>query len=282
MTSGVWRCGDRELLLGARTLVMGVVNVTPDSFSDGGRSARTPDAIAHALAMLADGADILDIGGESTRPGSDPVPAGAELERVIPVIEAVHAAAPASVISVDTRRSEVATRALGAGASIVNDVTAGSDPDMLPVVAETGAGIVLMHMLGEPRTMQDDPRYDDVVREVYDMLAARIAAAESAGIDRACLCVDPGIGFGKDLDHNLSLLRHIDRFEELGVPVVVGASRKRFIGRITGVEAPAERLEGTAGAVAWCAAQGVDIVRVHDVVEMVRVTRVVDAIAGAV
>ncbi len=280
MTSGVWRCGDHELPFGSRTLVMGVVNVTPDSFSDGGRSQRAPDAVSLGLSMLAHGADIVDIGGESTRPGSDPVALERELERVIPVIEGLRAAAPKSVISVDTRRAHVAAPALAAGASIVNDVTAGADPEMFAVVASAEAGMVLMHMLGEPKTMQDDPRYDDVVHEVRDALATRVAAAEAAGIARDRVCIDPGIGFGKNLDHNLSLLRRIDSFGELGVPVLVGVSRKRFIGQLTGVDEPSARVDGTAGAVAWCAARKVAVVRVHDVREMVHVVRVVDAIAG--
>jgi dihydropteroate synthase len=192
----------------------------------------------------------------------------------------VHAASPSAVISVDTRRAAVAAAGLTAGASIVNDVTAGADPDMFATVAASGAGMVLMHMLGEPKTMQDDPRYDDVVREVREALQARIAVAEAAGVARDRLCVDPGIGFGKDLGHNLSLLRRIASFDELGVPVLVGVSRKGFIGQITGVGEPSARRDGTAGAVAWCAGQGVAVVRVHDVREMVGVVRVVDAIAG--
>lgn len=280
VTDAVWRCRDHEFLLGDRTLVMGIVNVTPDSFSDGGMLSSTDDAIAHGVRLAADGADILDIGGESTRPGSEAVPLDEELARVVPVVAGLREAAPAAVaLGVDTRRPEVARAALDAGASIVNDVTAAADPAMFALVRETGAGLVLMHMLGEPRTMQDDPHYDDVVREVRDFLAARLGAAVAAGVSRDRLCVDPGIGFGKNLDHNLTLLRQIASFEDLRVPVLVGASRKRFIGQLTGVDDPAERVEGTAGAVAWCAANGVDVVRVHDVLAMTRVVRVVDAIA---
>jgi dihydropteroate synthase len=259
---------------------MGIVNVTPDSFSDGGLLAGPADAIAHGVQLAVDGADIVDVGGESTRPGSDPVPLDQELDRVVPVVAGLRSAAPAHVaLSVDTRRPEVARAALEAGASIVNDVTAGGDPEMFEVAAAVGAGLVLMHMLGEPKTMQDDPRYDDVVTEVSDFLADRIEAAAASGIERDHICADPGIGFGKDVDHNLALLREIGSFAGLGVPVMVGASRKRFIGRLTGVDEPAERVEGTAGVVAWCAAQRVDVVRVHDVLQMVRVVRVVDAIA---
>ncbi len=262
---------------------MGVVNVTPDSFSDGGTLAEADDAVALGLRLAGEGADIIDVGGESTRPGSDPVPIDEELERVVPVVAGLASAAPDGVaLSVDTRRPEVARAAIGAGASIVNDVTAARDPAMFEVVAGSGAGLVLMHMLGEPKTMQDDPRYDDVVAEVRDFLAGRIGAAVAAGIARDRICVDPGIGFGKDLAHNLALLHDIASFGALRVPVLVGASRKRFLGTLTGVDDPAARLEGTAGAVAWCAANGVDVVRVHDVLEMTRVVRVVDAIvAGA-
>ena len=280
VTDAVWRCRDHTFPLGERTLVMGIVNVTPDSFSDGGLFTGPRDAIAYGVQLAADGADILDVGGESTRPGSDPVPIEEELARVVPVVAGLAEAAPEGVaLSVDTRRPEVATAALDAGASVVNDVTAGSEPTMFEVARAMGAGLVLMHMLGEPKTMQDAPRYDDVVTEVRDFLGDRVEAAASAGIERERLCVDPGIGFGKDVDHNLALLREIDSFAGLAVPVMVGASRKRFIGRLTGVDEPAERVDGTAGVVAWCAAQRVDVVRVHDVRRMVRVVRVVDAIA---
>jgi dihydropteroate synthase len=280
MTRGsVWRCRDHAFSLGQRTLVMGIVNVTPDSFSDGGRFADTEDAVAAGLAMIEEGADLLDVGGESTRPGAGDVAVEEEIARSVPVIRALAERAPSTALSIDTRRAAVALEGLDAGASVVNDVSAGADPDMLPLVRSSGAGLVLMHMQGEPRTMQLDPHYDDVVTDVRDFLAARLGAAVAAGVPRDRLCVDPGIGFGKNLEHNLALLRAIADFEDLRVPVLVGASRKRFIGELTGVEAPADRVEGTAGAVAWCAAHGVDVVRVHDVRAMVRVLRVVDAIA---
>jgi dihydropteroate synthase len=280
VSDAVWRCRDHAFPLGERTLVMGIVNVTPDSFSDGGLHAGADDAVAHGLRLAAEGADILDIGGESTRPGSDPVAVDEELERVVPVVAGLREAAPAGVaLSVDTRRPHVARAAIDAGASIVNDVTAAADPAMFEVARLTGAGLVLMHMLGEPKTMQHDPTYDDVVAEVLDFLARRLGAAVAAGLERDRLCVDPGIGFGKNLVHNLALLHDIEAFEQLRVPVLVGASRKRFIGQLTGVDDPAERVEGTAGAVGWCAAHGVDVVRVHDVLQMARVVRVVDAIA---
>lgn len=275
----VWQCSDRDLPLGSRTLIMGIVNVTPDSFSDGGRFDGADDAVKHGLSMIGEGADILDVGGESTRPGSDPVPVEEELARVLPVIRGLHAAAPETPISVDTRRAAVAAEAVSAGADIVNDVSAAADPAMFPIVRETGAGLVLMHMQGEPKTMQVEPHYEDVVGEVRDYLAGRLGAAVASGVPRAQLCVDPGIGFGKDLGHNLALLHDVGTFRDLRVPVLVGTSRKGFIGQLTGVDDPAERVEGTAGAVAWCAAHGVDVLRVHDVKEMTRVVRVVDAIA---
>jgi dihydropteroate synthase len=279
MSNGVWRCRDHALPLGDRTLVMGIVNVTPDSFSDGGMFAEPEDAIQHGLSLVADGADILDIGGESTRPGSDPVEAELEMARVVPVIAALRARTRTTPISVDTRRADVAGASIEAGASIVNDVTAGADPMMLPLARGSGVGLILMHMKGEPRTMQQNPAYADVVGEVRDFLADRIGAAVAAGVVREHLCVDPGIGFGKDRGHNLTLLRDIQTFAELRVPTLVGVSRKRFIGELTDAEDPADRVEGTAGAVAWCAAHGVDIVRVHDVRAMKRVVSVVDAIA---
>ena len=273
----VWRCREREIVCGERTLLMGIVNVTPDSFSDGGAFLDTDSAVAHAIQLAGEGADLLDVGGESTRPGSEEVPADEELARVVPVVERlVHEVD--LPIGVDTRKAAVARAGLEAGAAIVNDVTAGADPDMFALVRDAGAGMVLMHMRGEPKTMQADPHYDDVVTEVRDFLAGRVGAAVAAGVPRSHLCVDPGIGFGKNLDHNLEILRAIGSFRELRTPVLVGASRKRFIGQLTGVEDPADRMEGTAGAVAWCAAQGVDIVRVHDVLQMRRVVNVVDAI----
>jgi dihydropteroate synthase len=279
MTEAVWRCRDRVFPLGERTLLMGVVNVTPDSFSDGGRFLQVDEAVKQGLQLAADGADILDVGGESTRPGATPVSVDDESARVIPVIERLRSDAPDVTLSVDTRHPEVARAALEAGAHIVNDVTAAADPATIEAACEAGAGLVLMHMLGEPRTMQAAPIYDDVVAEVRDFLAGRIEAVEAAGVPRDRLCVDPGIGFGKTTAHNLALLRHIASFRTLGVPVLVGASRKGFIGELTGADDPADRVEGTAGVVAWCAAQGVDVQRVHDVKEMARVVKMVDTIA---
>jgi len=256
--------------------VMGILNITPDSFSDGGRFVDPEVAVSAGIEMAADGADILDVGGESTRPGSDPVPIDVELDRVIPVIKRLSAEVDLP-ISVDTRRSAVAWAALDAGAVIVNDVTAGSDPAMFDVVLEASAGLVLMHMRGEPKTMQQLTDYADVVSDVKDYLAERVKAAARAGIDPECVVVDPGLGFAKTEAQNYVLMRDIAEFLDLGRPILVGASRKSFIGRALGTEVD-QRMEGTAGAVAWMAGRGVHIVRVHDVKEMVRVVKVVDAI----
>jgi len=274
----IWRCGPHVIPLRRRTLMMGIVNVTPDSFSDGGSYANVDDAVKHAIQMVADGAELLDVGGESTRPGSEVVPPDEEAHRVLPVIRRIVDELPDVPVSVDTRKPAVARAALEGGATIVNDVSAGADPAMFGVVGDAGAGMVLMHMKGEPKTMQDDPSYYDVVAEVRGFLGDRLEAAVAAGIELERLCVDPGIGFGKTLEHNLAILRDIRAFHHLGVPLLVGPSRKRFIGTLTDTEVD-DRVEGTAGVVAWCAAEGVDIVRVHDVKEMTRVVRVIDAIA---
>jgi dihydropteroate synthase len=274
----VWRCRDRELPLDERTLVMGIVNVTPDSFSDGGMFRDADAAVAHGVRLLAEGADLLDVGGESTRPGSDPVGVEEERSRVLPVVEGLRREAPEAVLSVDTRKAAVAKDALASGADVVNDVGAGTDPEMFDVVASAGAGMVLMHMGGEPTTMQLDPRYEDVVAEVRGSLAERLEAAVTAGIGRDRLSVDPGIGFGKNLQHNLDLLHSIGSFRELGVAVLAGVSRKRFIGELTGVEDPADRVEGSVAAAVWCATQGVHVVRVHDVGPTVEALRVTEAI----
>jgi dihydropteroate synthase len=270
---------DAELGYGERTLVMGILNVTPDSFSDGGRFLDQEAAIAQGLRMAEEGADVIDVGGESTRPGSDEVAVEDEIERTAPVVKGLVAELDVPV-SIDTRKAEVARAALDAGAVIVNDVSGGRDPEMFGLIRETGAGLVLMHMLGEPKTMQEDPRYDDVVREVRGYLKGRLEAATAAGIERERLCVDPGLGFGKTYEHNLELMRDIEAFLDLDVPVLVGPSRKSFIGKALGDAPMEERLEGSLGAVAWLAGQGAHIVRVHDVKETVRVLKVLDAIRG--
>jgi dihydropteroate synthase len=278
MDQRVWRCRDHTLSLGERTLVMGIVNVTPDSFSDGAMFATAEEAVAHGARLVDEGADLVDVGGESARPGSDPVEVDEELRRVVPVIEGLAKARPGTPISVDTRKPEVAIASLDAGACVVNDITAGHDAKLLEIVARTGAGIVLMHMLGEPKTMQVDPRYDDVVAEVHEFLRERIEAAVFAGIPEERICIDPGIGFGKTVDHNLALLRAVPALRMLGAAVMVGASRKGFIGTLTGVEDPAARLEGSLAVAVLAAAHGADLVRVHDVEATVRALKVADAV----
>ena len=275
----LWRVGDRVIDCGARTHVMGVINVTPDSFSDGGRFFDPDVAAAAGVRMIEEVADFLDVGGESTRPGSDAVVAEDEIDRVVPVIKRLSAEVEAP-ISIDTRKPDVARAALDAGAVIVNDVTAGSDPKMFDVVQGAGAAMVLMHMRGEPKTMQQLTEYGDVVPEVRDYLTERVEAAVARGIDQDRLAIDPGLGFAKTEEQNYVLMWDIREFLQVSRPVVVGPSRKSFIGKVLGTEVD-ERLEGTAGAVAWMAGQGAHIVRVHDVKAMVRVVRVVDAITRA-
>ena len=258
---------------------MGILNVTPDSFSDGGRFGSPEGAVEHALRMAEEGADLIDVGGESTRPGSPPVPAAEELRRVMPVIEGLRGRLPVP-ISIDTSKAEVAREASGAGAAIVNDVTAlRGDPAMAQVAREAGAGVVLMHMQGTPATMQDDPRYGDVVAEVAAFLRERLGAAQDAGIPAERIVLDPGIGFGKTFEHNLELFRRMRELCALGRPLLVGASRKAFIGRLLGLPVE-ERLEGTAAAVTAAVLAGARIVRVHDAREMARVVLVADALAA--
>ncbi len=247
-----------------RTLLMGVVNVTPDSFSDGGHYLDPGAAVAHGLQLEAEGADILDVGGESTRPGAEPIPVEEECRRVLPVIEGI-ARQSRAPISIDTRNAEVMHRAAAAGARIINDVSALThDAASLEVAARTGLPVVLMHAQGDPRTMQRNPTYADVALDIYDWLEARIAACERAGIARERLVVDPGIGFGKTLAHNLAVLGSLSLLHGLGCAVLVGASRKSFIARLTGAPA-GERLPGSLAAALLGASQGVQIVRVHDV-----------------
>lgn len=259
-----------------RRAVMGVVNVTPDSFSDGGRYFDAGAAIAHGKALVGAGAAVVDIGGESTRPGAEPVSADEEIRRVVPVVEGL--AGTGVAISIDTTKADVAAAALAAGAVIVNDVSAATaDPDMLGVVSGAGAGLVAMHMQGTPRTMQHDPRYGDVVAEIGDFLRARVDAALAAGVRRDAILVDPGIGFGKTVAHNLALLGGLPALAvRAGAPLAVGASRKTFIGRILG-DLPAERREeGTLAISVWCFERGVALVRVHDVDSSVRAAGLLD------
>lgn len=255
--------------------LMGVVNVTPDSFSDGGLYLDAGAAVAHSVELVRDGAEILDVGGESTRPGAAEVDEAEELRRTVPVVSELTGTA---TVSIDTSKAAVAGAAIDAGASIVNDVTAlQGDPEMAALCAERGVGVVLMHMPGNPRTMQDDPRYDDVVDEVRAFLAERVEAAVAAGVEEERIWLDPGIGFGKTLEHNLELLRRLGELRELGRPLVIGTSRKSFIGRIDG-SAVDRRIGGTIASSVLAAAEGADVLRVHDVAEIAQAMKIARAI----
>lgn len=258
---------------------MGILNVTPDSFSDGGDYPDVAAGVARARRMADEGAAIIDVGGESTRPGAQPVPVTDELHRVAPVLAALAAEGVAAPVSIDTRHAAVAEAAIDAGAVLVNDVSAGNDPAMLPLVAERGSGLCLMHMQGEPQTMQDDPRYGDVVEEVCAFLAARMEAAVRAGVREDAIVLDPGVGFGKTTDHNLALLRGLDAIVALGRPVMVGISRKGVIGAITGREV-GDRLAGSIGAGLAAVKRGAAVLRVHDVAETVDALRAFTEITG--
>jgi len=258
---------------------MGIVNVTPDSFSDGGAYLRAEAAVAHGLELANAGADILDVGGESTRPGAAAVSAEEELARVIPVIEGLVGAGVTTRISIDTSKAEVAERALMAGATMVNDVTALADPAMAAACVRGESGLVLMHMKGSPRTMQDDPVYGDVLAEVREFLAGRIEVAIAGGVPEEMIMVDPGIGFGKTVAHNLELIDRLGELRDLGRPIVFGASRKQFIGAITGREV-GERLGGTLAANVLGLARGADVLRVHDVAPTVDALLVAEAVLG--
>ena len=256
---------------------MGILNVTPDSFSDGGRHLDVATAINHAKKMVADGADVIDIGGESSRPGASPASAEEEMARVMPVIEGL-ADEICVPLSIDTCKSAVARRALEAGAHIVNDITAlRGDADMTDVVREMDAGLILMHMRGSPRTMQRSPAYDDVVSDISSWLQRRIKEVETKGIFADRIVIDPGIGFGKTVDHNLEILRRLDEFRRLNKPILIGTSRKSFIGKILNLPVN-DRIEGTAATVTWAIARGADMIRVHDVKTMHRVARMTDAL----
>ena len=266
-------------LRGPGPLLFGILNVTPDSFSDGGDYFDPETAARRGEVLLAEGADVVDVGGESTRPGSDPVPEEEELRRVVPVVGKIMEARPEAVVSVDTYRARTAEDALEAGARIVNDVTAlRGDPRMAPLVADAGCPVVLMHMLGEPKTMQREPRYEDVVREVRDFLAGRAEHAISAGVDAENIILDPGLGFGKTPGHNLALIRGLDAIVDLGFPVLLGASRKRFIGSITGAGEAKDRVFGTVATTVLGYERGASLFRVHDV----RANREALAVAGAI
>jgi len=271
-----WQCRSRTLKLGERTCVMGILNVTSDSFSDGGVFVDPDAAVNHALEMIAQGADIIDVGGESTRPGADPVSSEDEIRRTVPVIARIRERS-ALPISIDTTKSDVARLALEAGADIINDISAfESDPKMAGLAAESGAGVILMHMKGTPKTMQSNPDYGNVIEEVCDYLTSRIDAAIQHGVARDRIVIDPGIGFGKTLGHNLALLRALPALAGCGYPLLIGASRKSFIGQLTGRKAPKDRRAGSLGTAAWAVANGAHILRVHDVLDTCDVCRMLD------
>jgi dihydropteroate synthase len=268
----------KEAIHTPRALIMGILNVTPDSFSDGGLYNRPEIALDHAMAMIEQGADILDIGGESTRPGADSLPLQEELDRVLPVIQAIAARHPIP-LSIDTYKSEVAEYAINNGASIINDISGLTfDPNMMEVAAKTDAAVCIMHIKGTPRDMQNNPVYGDVVLEVKQWLLERADAAISNGVIPEKIILDPGLGFGKNLNHNLELMRRLDELCDAGYPVLVGPSRKSAIGTVLGGLPPDQRIEGTAAAVALCIARGARIARVHDVLAMKRVAMMSDAI----
>ena len=270
-------CRGKSITFGERTWIMGILNVTPDSFSDGGRYLGAKRAIDYAHQMIEDGADIIDIGGESSRPGALPVSTDEELTRVLPVIEALVNGADA-LISIDTYKPAVARNALQAGAHIVNDITALGDADMAAVIAGMDAGLILMHMKGVPRTMQRSPVYQDLIPEILTFLRHRVNKAHGEGVCPDRIIIDPGIGFGKTTEHNLKILRSLDLFRSLDKPILIGTSRKAFIGKILNLPNPDDRLEGTAATVAWAIAHGADIVRVHDVKAICQVAQMTDAI----
>ena len=271
-------CRGKSLIFGGSTHIMGVLNVTPDSFSDGGAYLNINTAITHAKTMVAEGATIIDIGGESSRPGAEPVPAEVELDRVLPIIRGLVSEKLDVPLSIDTAKAEVAKRALDAGAHIINDITAlRGDAAMAHVAAEMEAGVILMHMKGTPRTMQRAPQYENVVKEVCEALENWINDATQNGIDPDRIIVDPGIGFGKTIKQNLQILKHLDIFKQLNKPILIGTSRKSFIGNLLDLPVT-ERVEGTIATVCWAIAHGADIVRIHDVKATARAAQMIDAL----
>jgi dihydropteroate synthase len=278
MGERIWKIGDKSVDLSKSGMIMGVLNVTPDSFSDGGEFFATDAAIAGGIRMALEGADIIDVGGESTRPGSEPVSVKEELQRVVPVIKKLCAEINIS-ISIDTSKPEVASVALDAGASIINDVTAGrGDEKMLPLAAERTAAIVLMHMKGEPRTMQKNPHYEDVVTEVADFFRQQYGRALECGVDPMTIAFDPGIGFGKTLEHNLTLLKNLERLRVHDRPLVVGVSRKSFLGKLMNSSEMSTRAAPTIALTGILRVRGADILRVHDVKENVAALRAAEAV----
>src|SRR5438045_818190 len=278
MGARIWKIGDKSVDLSKSGMIMGVLNVTPDSFSDGGEFFATDAAIAGGIKMALEGADIIDVGGESTRPGAEPVSVKEELQRVVPVIEKLRAKINIS-ISIDTSKPEVASAALDAGASIINDVSAGrGDEKMLSLAARRKAAIVLMHMQGEPRTMQKNPHYQDVVTEVADFFRQQYSRALECGVDPIAIAFDPGIGFGKTLEHNLTLLKNLERLRVHDRPLVVGVSRKSFLGKLVNSSEMSARAAPTIALTAVLRARGADILRVHDVKENVAALRAAEAV----
>jgi dihydropteroate synthase len=267
----------KSYILGRRTWIMGILNVTPDSFSDGGLYLKKENAIEHGLRLISEGADIIDVGGESTRPGSDPIPAGEELKRILPVISGLRKRTK-GLISVDTSKSEVALAAIAEGADIINDTSAfRNDPKMISVAIKTGAPVILMHMKGSPKTMQSHPHYDNVLFEIKSFLEGKIEIAEKNGIDREKIIIDPGIGFGKRFEDNLTLIRNLNEFATLDQPILVGISRKSFIGKILDLP-PGEREEGTLASAIISVIQGAHILRVHEVAPVKRAILVAETI----
>jgi dihydropteroate synthase len=278
MAATQWKIAGQTIDVSQHALVMGVLNITPDSFSDGGRFFTAEKAIEHGVRMAEEGAQIIDVGGESTRPGAEPVPAEEELRRVIPVIEKLRAKID-TVISVDTSKAHIASEAIEAGASIVNDVTGGrGDKTMMPLVAEKKSGFIIMHMQGNPRTMQANPRYDDVVSEVADFFRQQYARVLECGIDPMAIAFDPGIGFGKTLEHNLELLAQLERIRVHSRPLVVGVSRKSFLAKLTGLTEMSDRLAPAVALTSLLRTRGASIFRVHDVKENVSALRVTEAL----
>jgi dihydropteroate synthase len=279
----IWKLRERELALGSQAAVMGILNITPDSFSDGGKYLDRNRAIAHGEELVNAGADIIDVGGESTRPGSEPVSLDEEMRRVLPVVEVLRARFPGMILSVDTSKAEVARATLAAGADAINDVTAlRGDPKMAEIVRDFGAGVVLMHMQGVPKSMQEAPQYQDVVEEVNAFLKQRLDFTQAVGIDPACVVLDPGFGFGKRLQDNIQLLRHLRRFTVFGRPIVAGVSRKSGLALLAGNPklAPSDRLWPTVALTAWLREQGASIFRVHDVAPNRQAVRMIEAIAA--
>lgn len=273
------KCRNIDLVIDGTTHIMGVLNVTPDSFSDGGAYLEVDSAIVHARSMVADGATILDIGGESSRPGAEPVPIDVELNRVLPVIRALKSEQLDIPISIDTTKAEVAQKALEAGAHIINDITAlQGDSAMADVAAEMDAGVILMHMKGTPRTMQQSPFYEDVVKDIYDNLENWIDRSVDKGIEPNRIIIDPGIGFGKTTEQNIQILKKLSVFKQLNRPILIGTSRKSFIGKLLDLPVT-DRVEGTIATVCWSIVQGADIVRVHDVKAVSRAVKMIDVLS---